>query len=58
MSNTKDHQEPDWTHISKCHDWKNHVPKWMQEQWNSFDDPTKWIFSEWAQEIADAEERD
>jgi hypothetical protein len=58
MKTTKDHYDPDWGGAERCHDWKNHIPAEIQEEWFTFSSRQRIWLSEWGEYLADLEEWD
>jgi len=52
------YKTPNWENANRCHDWKNHVPTFIKDEWHLFDEPTQLAMSKWAKELADEEEWD
>jgi hypothetical protein len=46
----------DWKNTTKVHDWRNHIPYFIQEAWETFSEEQQEVFKRWAEELADREE--
>jgi len=55
--NGADNTNP-FTDISKCHDWRNYIPKQFKDIWLRFSLRERLLMSIIAQEVADREEWD
>ena len=49
---------PDWDWGGMVHNWRNHVPEFIQEEWGSFTERQRILLAEWADELAGREEWD
>lgn len=49
---------PRWDEVGKVHDWRNYVPDFVQDDWESLSDADKLQYLRWAQSMSDKEEWD
>ena len=49
---------PQWEQAGKVHDWRNHVPEFVQEMWETFPDEIKFLLYRWADDLAGREHWD
>lgn len=48
----------DFSHTDKTHDWRNHVPRYLQKQWKMLDDNSRLALYIMAERQAQDEEWD
>lgn len=53
-----DYKKPEWDNTRKCHDWKNHVPPYIQDIWHHFGMEQQQKLARWADDLASMEEWD
>jgi hypothetical protein len=49
---------PEWVKRSRVHDWRNHVPFYVQETWHMFTPEQRFFLFRWASDLADQENWD
>ena len=55
-SHQHEYLNPKWEEADRVHDWRNHVPYYIMDNWGQLDKGVKYLMFLWAEELADREE--